>query len=183
MKKIIALVLILMMILSITTAMTEDSPKVKPSADTKNDTSTTTNTGTTYTAPKESLRVVLTDDNVVTAELVQKLTDAGADKVLDEIPEDITKTLPAGFTAVNEISTWKVVGDIEKVNSAEVTFKFTSPYTKGDTVYLLIYTSDKEWLKLAGKADDEGNIVVTFNKDTLTRLGNDPFVVVVVSKA
>ena len=106
MKKIIALVLILMMILSITTAMTEDSPKVKPSADTKTDTSTTTNTGTTYTAPKESLRVVLTDDNVVTAELVQKLTDAGADKVLDEIPEDITKTLPAGFTAVNEISTW-----------------------------------------------------------------------------
>ena len=188
MKKILALVLALVLVVCATAALASSpsAEEVKPSADTKTDsgtqTNSSTNSGSTYVSVrKKSIEVVLSKDNDATAELIKQLTEAGKDKVLSVIPEEIN--LPEDYTAVNEISTWKIEGDIEDVNSAEVTFDFPTPYPVGDTVYLLIYTSDGEWLSLQGKADKEGKVVVAFSKETLTKLGNNPFVVVAVSKA
>ena len=136
-------------------------------------------------APKAGINVVLTDDNDETKEIVKKMTEAGADKVLEVIPEEMKKDLPEEFTQVNEISTWKIEGDPTGIKEVEVKFTFESPYKVDEEVKLFLSvpkTEGKEWIMLDGKVDAENKVVTKFTDETIKKLGFDPFVVVVVNK-
>ena len=192
MKKLLALALALVMVLCAMSALAEGNPSISSSdlENTKTETTTTTETATTTTTvtgnagtttAQPVILIVNSEDNDQTTAIKDALMAAGADNALSTLPADVVSKIPAEFKNVNEISTKKVVGDLTNVSSVTATITFATPYTANDTVYLLFGTANG-WFVVAGKVDAAGSVVVTLTKDQLDKLGNVPFVIVVVNK-
>ena len=132
------------------------------------------------------ITVVKTDATEETAAIMESLFALGAENVLSAIPEEIAAAIPEGFTEVNEITTQKIVGDISELTQLSVTYTFTAPYKVGEKVYLVICipgeNGEAEWITVEGEADADGNVVATYDKDTLAKLANNEFIVMVVNK-
>ncbi len=189
MKKTLAIVLALMVVLC-STALAANSPT------TKNTTKTTTKTNT-YTAPTVTaapvpeVEVVPASDTAETATIKNALVAQGEEKVLDTIKASAEETgtnlnLPVEYKTVKDITTQKIVGDTSKLDSLEVSYSFAETFVPNETVYLLIGipgpNGTVEWVCVQGKVDANGKVVVNYDKELLTKLGNKEFVVVPVTK-
>ena len=174
MKKIIALVLVVLMALSAVSALAEGMP------------------GPSKTAPfinrgeAEELELVKVDPDEKLSAIIEAVKAAGADGAVAALPTDASSLIPEGFVTINEMDCYQLVGDVENAKDQELIFKFATPYPEGEEVILLIGISpadaDVEWLALDGKANADGAVVVKVTKEQLTKIANNPFVVIPVSK-
>jgi hypothetical protein len=121
-----------------------------------------------------------------TAVEVRKKVAAAANESspLDVLPEEIRAQLPEGFTTVNELESLKLEGDLTGLEQLPVTFKFATPYDPGSMVYLAVCLPGEtpEWLLLKGAANEEGSVAVTFDADSLAKIGSRNFVLMVISE-
>ena len=132
------------------------------------------------------IEIVWTDDPNVgddAGPAAEAMEAQGKGNALDVLPEEIRSQLPEGYTVVNEIRSAKKLANIQKL---DVTFKFDTPYTEGEVVYLAIGVAGEagtEWVLLQGKANADNNVEVTFDHDTLMKIGEKNFAVMAISKA
>ena len=174
MKKIIALVLVALMALSAVSALADGMP------------------GPSKTAPfinrgeAEELGLIKVDPTEKLAAIIDAVTAAGADGAVAALPADVSGLIPEGYATINEMDCYQLVGDTENAKDQELIFKFATPYEEGEEVTLLIGISpaegDVEWLVLAGKANADGDVVVTVTSEQFKKISNNPFVVIPVSK-
>ena len=138
------------------------------------------------------IEIVWTDDPNVgddAGPAAEAMDAQGKGNALDVLPEEIRSQLPEGYTVVNEIRSAKLSGDLSKlanIQKLDVTFKFDTPYTEGEVVYLAIGVAGEagtEWVLLQGKANADNNVEVTFDHDTLMKIGEKNFAVMAISKA
>lgn len=173
MKKILALVLTLVMILTAVSAMAGDSKK------TQDMTYGTINTGNAA-VPVGVAKVTPTK---ALQEIMDQVKAAGGRKGL---PADVDAKIPAERTNINEMGTFALTGDVDKVSEAELIFTFATKYPEGEevTVLIIVDMGDKgvEWLELTGKANSNGDVVVKLTSDQLAKISNNPFLVLPVSK-
>lgn len=107
---------------------------------------------------------------------------------LDALPQEIRDQLPEGFTVVNEIRGMKLEGALDKLEELaelKAVIKFETPYAEGEEVYLAIGIPGEEgneWVLLKGVANAENNVEVTFDHDTLMKIGTNEFAVMAISK-
>jgi len=109
---------------------------------------------------------------------------AKASSPLDVLPPEIRAQLPEGFTTVNELESLKLEGDLTGLEQLPVTFKFATPYEPGSVVYLAVCVpgETREWFLLKGLADEEGSVAVTFDAESLAKIGNHNFVLMAISE-
>ena len=165
MKKLIALVLVAMLALFAVGALAENSKG-------NSDIAGATTTGEGYTLTK------ITPEGKL-AEIITAMEDAGkAGKAIDGLPE--------GLATINDYGCYKLEGDGKGVKEFEMIFKFETPFGKDEKVTLLIgiapADADVEWLKLDGIGNADGDVVVKVTEAELTKISNNPFVVIPVSK-
>ncbi len=106
---------------------------------------------------------------------------------LDTLPEEIRARLPEGFTVVNEILQLKLKGNVNNITAdMKVAIKFDTPYTPDSTVYLAVAIpgdEGREWVLLEGKVNAEKNVEVTFDMDTLQKIGEKTITVMAISES
>ena len=106
--------------------------------------------------------------------------------MLSALPDDIKAQIPEELTKVNEMVTAEFVGDTEAVaGDVECTILFETPYEADQDVAVLFGQMGGEevaWTVLEGKTDADGAVVVTVPASLIKDLGNNPFVLAVVSK-
>ena len=121
------------------------------------------------------------------AEIIEEASAASQQgSALDVLPAEIRALIPESFTTVNEIRAMKLQGDLTKLSDLNVTFKFDTPYTPGSTVYLALAIpaeEGREWVLLEGKANDDSNVEVTFDVETLEKIGDKVFVGMAISES
>lgn len=176
MKKVIALVLALVMVLCATAALAEGSKK---ESDLNNGTVKTTTTTT-------AVRLEKAADTAGTKAFKQAVKDAqDAGNVMGAFPADLVSLVPAGYSTVNEMDTYKLVGDVTGVASLKLEFKFATTFGVGETVPLMI-AIDKgtttEIIYTTGTGIAGGKVEVVFDSTILAAIGNYPFVIVPISK-
>lgn len=107
---------------------------------------------------------------------------------LDVLPQEIRDQLPAGYNKVNEFGAMKLEGDLDnldKVNELKAEIKFDTPYAEGELIYLALGIPGEagtEWVLLKGTANANSNVEVTFDHDTLMKIGTKTFAVMAISK-
>ena len=194
MKKILALVLTLVMVLCAVSALAEsgDSKRLPDSQQTDVTPATPATPGTPYYggAAKQEEELTLkildeaTEESQVVLDAFKAAFDAG--DVLSALPEDVRAKIPEELTQINEMVTAEFIGDTEKVNgSYECTIIFETLYEADQDVAVLfgkLGGEETAWTVLMGRTNADGAVVVTVPADVIRNLGNDPFVLAVVSK-
>ncbi len=181
MKKVLSLVLALVMVLCAASVLAEGSKTV-------DDNEGATNNGGGYgggagaAAAEEAISLVFTDDSEETAALIKQFKDAfDAGDVLAPLPEDIKGQL-AGFTTVNEMRTAYFTGDTSKVTAPQsFDVAFNTQYEEGSEVKVLL-NKGGAWTVVGGAGNAAGGITLEFAPEFIKAMGNDPFVLMVVSK-
>ena len=117
---------------------------------------------------------------------MDKVTAAGADGAVAALAEEAPGLIPEGFNKISEMSCWKLDGDTSNLQELELIFKFATPYEAGSEVTLLVGVSPAddvvEWIKLDGKANADGDVVVKLTSAQLAKISNNPFLVIPVTK-
>ena len=181
MKKILALVLALMMVLTAVSAMAAGSPET-PGGKTGG------GSGAGYYADTttEDAQLSKAGDTDGTKAIKQLLIDGNAaGDPLSLLPDDVKAKIPADQKKVNEMVTYQLTGDVSKSNPLTLVLVFETKYAEGEEVTILLGIpagSKTEWIVLKGKGNKDGAVVVTLDKATMNKLGNNPFVVIPVSK-
>lgn len=132
------------------------------------------------------LEVVIVVADEQSDAVLSLVDDAGkAGNILSFLPDEIKDEIPADFSTVKTRNAMKIVGDIEEAVSFDAVFEFETPFTAGDTVYLLIAFTGVDgqttWYLLKGEANKDGNVVANLTS-LLSILGNQQFVVLTVTK-
>lgn len=197
MKKILCLVLALMLAMFSVTALAESPSKKNPAgggegtpvADDKAETPAAKNNAVynPAVATPAGLAIEIVDDTDASAALIDTFAKANADgNVLAALPEEIVKALPEGLTVINEIVTAKLVGDTASVLSDyRFNVKLDTLYAEGTEIAVLIgkLSATPEWtIAKEGKVKADGSFDFVLPVQTIKSLGNDPFVLAVVSK-
>lgn len=121
------------------------------------------------------------------AEVIEEASSAAQQgSALDILPAEIRALIPEGFTTVNEIRAMKLQGDLTKLADLTVTFKFDTPYAPESVVYLALAIpaeEGREWVLLEGKANEDSNVIVTFDVETLEKIGDKVFVGMAISES
>ena len=174
MKKIIALILATMLVLTAVSAMATDS-KGNPDI----------NGGTTT---EEKIQLVSIKATEKLQAIIDKITEAFKNDgdALKGLPEEVVSKIPADMKTINEMSCWQLVGDVSGLNGLVLIFKFETPYPENEEVTLLIgidpADADVEWIVKTGKANADGDVVVSVTAEELSKIANNPFVAIPVSK-
>ena len=206
MKKILCLVLALMLAMFSVAALAESaSPKgakngsegtavpdtktETPAAETKTETPAAKNNAVynPAVATPAGLALEIVDDTDASAALIDTFAKANeAGNVLAALPDDIVAALPEGLTVINEIVTAKLVGDTASVLSDyRFNAKLDTLYAEGTEIAVLIgkLSATPEWtIAKEGKVKADGSFDFVMPVQTIKSLGNDPFVLAVVSK-
>lgn len=178
MKKIIALLLALTMLLSVSAVFAEGAPSAE-------DLNYLTVIG------EGAIEIVWTDDDGIGDDgeglAGQAVQSQKAGSALDILPQEIRDLLPEGYTVVNEIRSMKFQGDMDKLaklDELKVVIKFDTPYAKDEVVYLAvgIPAEETEWVLLTALGNDDQNLEVTFDRETLAKIGEKSFAVLAISK-
>lgn len=132
------------------------------------------------------LEVVIVVADEQSGEVLSLVDDAGkTGNILSFLPDEIKDEIPADFSTVKTRNAMKIVGDIEEAVSFDAVFEFETPFTAGDTVYLLIAFTGVDgqttWYLLKGEVNKDGNVVANLTS-LLSILGNQQFVVLTVTK-
>lgn len=174
MKKILAVALTLILALAASGSLAEGVPSINVTMIEK------------VSTDIPEVVIVKTEDTPATEEIKETLMALGSENTLSLIPEEVASMIPEEFTSVNEISTQKVEGDISTVEEITVVYTFTVPYAADEKVYLLIgipmEDGTVEWILLEGQTNEAGDVVVTYDKEMLAKLGSKEFLVVVINK-
>ena len=187
MKKILALVLALVMVLTAVSALAAGSP-VKPDDPVPPPQPAPVNPQQDEEETEEPVIIEkVTELDEDTEALVTELVAAGEDKILEEIPAEVLKDLPADFNKVSEI----LVCEIEKneveegVKAVDMSFSFVSTFGENDVVYLLLgIVIDKDnvdWTLLEGKGNKDGGVTVSLETELLDKIADNQFVLIPVS--
>lgn len=164
----------------------------EPAAESAGDNAVKTNGGNynyvPYVAPAApTLSISILQDTDASAAVIKTFADANAaGNVLGALPDDIKSALPADLTVINEIITAQINGATQDVTTAyEFNVKLDTLYAADAQVAVLVgkLGTTVEWTKASTatvKADGSINFVLEAN--TIKSLGNDPFVLAVVSK-
>jgi hypothetical protein len=164
----------------------------EPAAESAGDNAVKTNGGNynyvPYVAPAApTLSISILQDTDASAAVIKTFADANeAGDVLGALPDDIKSALPADLTVINEIITAQINGATQDVTTAyEFNVKLDTLYAADAQVAVLVgklgTTVDWTVVKEASvKAD--GSINFVLSADTIKSLGNNPFVLAVVSK-
>ena len=192
MKKILCLVLALMLAMFSVAALAE-SPSKEKAAETKTETPAAKNNNNAVyvynpaVATPAGLALEIVDDTDASAALIDTFAKANeAGNVLAALPDDIVAALPEGLTVINEIVTAKLVGDTASVLSDyRFNAKLDTLYAEGTEIAVLIgkLSATPEWtIAKEGKVKADGSFDFVIPVQTIKSLGNDPFVLAVVSK-
>ena len=173
MKKILALVLALALVLTAVSAFAEasktiiDIPQVEVDA--------------------AEVEVLLPEEEIpAVAALVESLKAAadGGD-VLSALPEEIRAALPEDQKNINEIAPIQFIGKEEEVkNDLVITTKFTTLYTPGEKVTVLlarVNVDPVEWFAFEGTVQDDGSVQFVIPADTVKTFLNEDMAIAVVS--
>ena len=171
MKKILSLVLALVMLLCTAAAFAEapDSPE-------KIETVTTDNENVSFVPVDEEEMNEAFKDNA------DKVNDAVADAaskgdVKSLVAEEAKDIIPDGFNTMLGTGTVYSVSEVpEDVKSLTVTISFPTTYQENEKVVLLVAILDAdgnavEFFAVEGKANADGDVVVTFDEATLNKIG------------
>ncbi len=104
---------------------------------------------------------------------------------LDVLPQELRDLLPAGFTKVNEIGSMKLEGDLDNAGDLKAAIKFDTPYAEGELVFLAVGIpgdEETEWVLLQGLGNADNNVEVTFDAETLQKIGSKIFGVMAISE-
>ncbi len=108
---------------------------------------------------------------------------------LDVLPQELRDQLPEGYTQVNEIGSMKLEGNLDNLDGTaelKAAIKFETPYDENEVVYLVIGIPGEkgnEWVLLKGVTNAKRNVEVTFDHDTLMKIGTNTFAIMAVSEA
>lgn len=199
MKKILCLVLALMLAMFSVAALAESPSKEKAAgggeatAETKTETPAAENNNNAVyvynpaVATPAGLALEIVDDTDASAALIDTFAKANeAGNVLAALPDDVVAALPEGLTVINEIVTAKLVGDTASVLSDyRFNAKLDTLYAEGTEIAVLIgkLSATPEWtIAKEGKVKADGSFDFVLPVQTIKSLGNDPFVLAVVSK-
>lgn len=175
MKKTIALVLALVMVLCAASALAAGSKENK-----------NLNSATTTTTTSQPVTITKITDTAETTAIKQKIRDAqAAGNVLDAFPPELVAQLPEGYKVVNEMDTYQLTGDVSGISSLTLNFKFATTFGEGEQVPLMLGIANgnsTEWILVMGTGKADGSVEVILNAATLAKIGNNPFVVVPLSK-
>ena len=187
MKKILALVLALVMVLCAASALAAGSKTVE---DTQNATVEPASAGQGGYYPKtatEELALKIVDataESQVVLDAFKAAFDAG--DALSILPDDIKAQILEGAGTINEMVTAQFVGDTTAVaGEFKATITFETPYEEGAEVSVLLGKLGGEeikWTVLKGKVNADGAIEVVIPAAVIADLGNNPFILAVVSK-
>lgn len=179
MKKFTALLLVLAMVAGVSAAF-----GASPSAE---EVSYVTVTG------EGDIAIVWTSENDIgddgTNPVEEAVSAQSKGSALDVLPQEIRDQLPEGYTVVNEIRTMKLEGNLDnldKLAELNAVIKFDTPYAEDEIVYLAVGIpgeTETEWVLLEGLGNADQNLEVTFDHDTLMKIGPKAFVVMAISKA
>ena len=110
--------------------------------------------------------------------------DAG--DTLSVLPEEIKAQIPEGLGTINEMVTAHFVGETGAISGDyKATINFETPYEEGKEVAVLfgkLGGEEIEWTLLSGIANADGAIEVVIPAALIADLGNDPFILAVVSE-
>ena len=208
MKKILALVLSLMMVLVAVSAMAVDSPKLPDKQNATVEPAEETQAAAPAAAPAAAAPAavnkavdIAADEETLTLKILETNSDAvqaiidlfaaakNSGDVLSVLPDDVKAKIPEGLTNINEIVTAQFEGDTTKVSGTVILkISFLSEYEEGQDVAVLfgkLTATDVEWTVAEGKTVKDGGVVkveVTIPADLVKSLGNEQFVLAVVSK-
>ena len=192
MKKVISLVAALVLVLCSVSAFAAGSPDNNALRDylvermTGAGNNNNNTTGGTGTAKAEVTLVEITPTGVL-KELIDKILAGG--KVAKVSLKDL---VPADFLAkikddanINELIAMSFKNN--EGEAKQITFTFETPYKEGTEVTILIgipgkTIADTEWIELVGVANAAGSVVVTVSEALMTKLANNPFLVMALDK-
>ena len=173
MKKILSLVLALVLVLTAVSVFAEASK---------------TNHNIPVVEDNEpEVVVVLPEEEIpaVTALVESLKAAADAGDVLSALPEEIRAALPEDQKTINEIAPIQFIGKEEEVkNDLVVTTKFTTLYTPGEKVTVLLarVTADPiEWFAFEGTVQEDGSVQFVIPADTVKTFLNEDMAIAVVS--
>ena len=198
MKKVISLVLALVLVLCAVSAFAEGS---KGNEDLKEyliermtgaGTAATTGggaatggaaTGGTAATAAEPTTVFEITPTGTAKELVDKVLAGGKDAkttLNGLVPADVLANVKDG-AVINEILPMQFKNN--NGEAKQITFTFETPYAEGTKVTILIgipgkTLADTEWIELVGTGNAAGSVVVTVSKELMTKLSNNPFIVI-----
>ena len=173
MKKILALVLAMLMVMTAVSALADGS---KGGGDISYGDTTDTELSLIKVSPTDKLQAI-----------IDAIKEAGLDGASDALATLVGSELPEGFTKISEAQDcYQIVGDTTSAKEQEFIFKFATPFKEGEEVVLLVGISpaegDVEWLKLNGKANADGDVVVKVTAEQIKKISNNPFIVIPVTK-
>lgn len=177
MKKILALVLAMLMVMTAVSALADGS---KGGGDIAGGTVGGGDGETTLSlikvSPTDKLQAI-----------IDAIKEAGLEGASDALATLVGSELPEGFTKISEAQDcYQIVGDTTSAKEQEFIFKFATPFKEGEEVVLLVGISpaegDVEWLKLNGKANADGDVVVKVTAEQIKKISNNPFIVIPVTK-
>ena len=95
--------------------------------------------------------------------------------------------LPANYTTVNEAQPFKFASDPTQFTALSVTLTFPTKYAQQEVVYIMIgipgaTVADTQWIKVAGQANANGDVVIVLTADILQKIGTKTFLAVAVSE-
>ena len=173
MKKILALVLAMLMVMTAVSALADGS---KGGGDISYGDTTDTELTLVKVSPTDKLQAI-----------IDAIKEAGLEGASDALATLVGSELPEGFTKISEAQDcYQIVGDTTSAKEQEFIFKFATPFKEGEEVVLLVGISpaegDVEWLKLNGKANADGDVVVKVTAEQIKKISNNPFIVIPVTK-
>ena len=176
MKKTLALVLALVMVLFAVSAMAANS-KNNNNMNYGSTSEEENNVGLEKIAPTEDLQKIIDD-----------VTAAGKDggDATTGLPGGAVELVPEDKKTINEMDTDHLTGDPSGLEELELIFTFATPYAEGEEVTVLLGINPAaetvEWLALDGVGNADGAVVVKVTKAELTKISNNPFIVIPLSK-
>ena len=179
MKKIIAILVTLSMLTMLAAAVAETPSKQDPT-----DTIAITGEGIVEIVWTTEEEVGQDEPTNPVNEIKESRSQGSA---LDVLPQELRDLLPENFTVVNEIGAMKLEGDLSKldeIGDLTVAIKFDTPYTPDSVVYLAVGIpgEETEWVLFEGKANADSNVEVTFDHNTLVKIGAKAFAVMAISE-
>ena len=190
MKKLTALVLALALVLCAVSALAATgSVKVddKTNANvTPNNNNNNNNNAATAVATAPALGKAEANDNI--NQIIASLGSIqGPDALNAFFGLTGNDVLPANYTTVNEAQPFKFASDPTQFTALSVTLTFLTKYAPQEVVYIMIgipgaTVADTQWIKVAGQANANGDVVIVLTADILQKIGTKTFLAVAVSE-